>query len=83
MNGGCFAGVGKCLLTRPRKLILSFRAKAEPESRNLLHSWFERTGPGHGPMFKYVRRWSNLIQISAFVKVRSMDLPKSMRIFVH
>ena len=39
--------------------------------------------PAHGPMSKYVRRWSNLIQISAFVKVRSMDLPKSMRIFVH
>lgn len=40
-------------------------------------------GPGHGPMFKYVRRWSTLMQISAFMKVRSMDLPKSMHIFVH
>ena len=38
---------------------------------------------GHGPMFKFVRRWSNLIQISAFVKAGSMDLPKTMRIFVH
>ena len=39
-------------------------------------------GAGHGPMSKYVRRRSNLIQIIAFVKVRSMDLPKSMCIFV-
>ena len=38
--------------------------------------------PGLGTMFKYVRKWSNLIQISAFVKVRSMDMPKTMRIFV-
>lgn len=38
---------------------------------------------GPGQCSKYVRWWSNLIQNIAFVKVRSMDLPKSMRIFVH
>ena len=39
--------------------------------------------PGLGTMSKYVRTWSNLIQISALVQVGSMDLPKSMCIFVH
>ena len=38
--------------------------------------------PGYDTiMFKYVRIWSNLMQISALVKVGSMDMPKTMRIF--
>ena len=38
--------------------------------------------PGLGTMFKYVRIWSNLIQITALVKPNSVDIPKTMRIFV-
>ena len=34
-------------------------------------------------MLKYVRIWSNLIQINAFVEAGIMDMPKTMRIFVH
>lgn len=34
-------------------------------------------------MFRYVRIWSNLRQISAFVEDRIMDMPKTMRIFAY
>ena len=37
---------------------------------------------GFGSMFKSVQIWSNLVQINAFVKVKSVDIPKTIRIFV-
>jgi hypothetical protein len=40
-------------------------------------------GLGIGSMFNFVRIWSNLDQITALVKANRVDMPKTLRIFVH
>ena len=37
---------------------------------------------GIGSMFKSIRICSNLVQVTALVKAISVDMPKTMRIFV-
>lgn len=40
-------------------------------------------GLGNGSMFKFVRIWSNLVQITALVKANRVDMPKTLCIFAH
>ena len=55
------------------------------ESSGWKLDWYsspEEAFTGYGTMSKYVRIWSNLIQISALIKANSVEMPKTMRIFV-
>ncbi len=93
-RGECYRTAAEEYAKLSRAITLQ-RYEIIPETANGIpctESWSRETGPGipgvedafpgYATMFKFVRIWSNLIHISALVKTRSMELPKTMRIFV-
>ena len=94
VQGKCYRTAAEEYAKLSRAITLQ-RYEMIPETANGIpctESWSQETGPGipgvadafpgYGTMFKNVRIWSNLVQNSALVESRSMELPKTMRIFV-
>ena len=64
-------------------LLLSLPQENEKNSQKDEQKNSDRDCLGIGSMFNFVRIWSNLVQITAIVKANRVDMPKTLRIFVH